>query len=100
MMEKTARQLVDSAPVENEKGKQRGPIFVCQRSFQGSEWMIRGEHKAPIESSKDSEGVFFFFFFSARKQIKRQHRFSALFRYIGDIPSHGFTFNPILDHEK
>lgn len=30
MMEKTARQLVDSAPVENEKGKQRGPIFVCQ----------------------------------------------------------------------
>lgn len=24
--------------------------------------MIRGEHKAPIESSKDSEGVFFFFF--------------------------------------
>lgn len=60
VMEKNARQL-DSAPVENEKGKQRGPIFVCQRSFQGSEWMIRGEHKAPIESSKDPEGAFFFF---------------------------------------
>lgn len=98
MMEKNARQL-DSAPVENEKGKQRGPIFVCQHSFQGSEWMIRGEHKAPIESSKDPEGAFFFFF-SARKQTKRQHGLSALFRYIGDIPSAIHGFNPILDHEK
>lgn len=40
VVEKNARQLVDSAPVGNEKGKQREPIFVCQRSFQGSEWMI------------------------------------------------------------